>query len=106
MTFEWTEECEQTFNQIKEYLTSSLVLAVFDPNLPIAIYTDGNGEGIGAILKQKQSESLEKPVAYFSKKLNETQKKKKAIYIESYAVREAIRYWRFWLIGRHFTVYT
>lgn len=104
--FEWTEECEQTFNQIKEYLTSSPVLAVFDPNLPIKIYTDGSGEGIGAILKQEQADGLEKPVAYFSKKLNEAQKKKKAIYIESYAIREAIRYWRFWLIGRHFTVYT
>lgn len=35
-----------------------------------------------------------------------TQRKKKAIYIESLAVREAIRYWRYWLLGRHFTVIT
>jgi len=33
-------------------------------------------------------------------------KKKKAIYLESLANREAIRYWHFWLIGRPFTVIT
>jgi len=41
------------------------------------IYTDASLEGIGAILKQKQDDGKEKPVAYFSKKLNETQKRKK-----------------------------
>ena len=106
VAFEWSEECERRFNEIKEYLTSSPILAVFDPNLPISIYTDASGEGVAGILKQVQSDGLEKPVAYFSKKLNDAQKRKKAIYIESYAVREAIRYWRFWLIGRHFKVYT
>lgn len=33
-------------------------------------------------------------------------RKKKAIYIESLAIREAIKYWRFWLIGRKFSVIT
>jgi len=77
--FEWTQECEQTFEEIKKYLTSSPVLAIFDPLLPINIYTDASGEGIGAILKQVQPDNEEKPVAYFSKKLNDAQKKKKAV---------------------------
>ncbi|VVC30482.1 Hypothetical protein CINCED_3A012389 [Cinara cedri] len=37
---------------------------------------------MGAILKQTQPDAREKQVAYFSKKLNETQKRKKAIYLE------------------------
>jgi transposase InsO family protein len=73
---------------------------------PIFIYTDASGVGIGAVLKQTQADGSQKPVAYFSKKLSDAQKKKKAIYIESIAVRESIRYWRYWLIGRHFTVIT
>ena len=99
------EECERRFNEIKDYLTTSPILAVFDPNLPISIYSDASGEGVAAILKQRQADGIEKPVAYFSKKLNEAQKRRKAIYTESYAIREAVRYWRFWLIGRHFKVY-
>ncbi len=104
--FDWTDKCQETFENVKTYLTSSPVLAIFDPTLPIIIYTDASSEGVGAILKQIQPSGEEKPVAYFSKKLNDAQKKKKAIYIESYAVREAVKYWRFWLIGRKFTVIT
>lgn len=48
----------------------------------------------------------EKPVAYFSKKLNETQKRKIAIYIECLAIKEAIKYWQHWLIGRKFTLFS
>lgn len=52
------------------------------------------------------SSGKEKPVAYFSKKLNEVQKKKKAIYLECLAIKEAVRYWQYWLIGKSFTVYS
>jgi len=45
-------------------------------------------------------------VAYFSKKLNEVLKRKKAIYLECLAIKEAIRYWQYWLIGKSFTVYS
>lgn len=93
--FNWSPECQHVFEQLKSYLTSSPVLAIFDPDLPIIIYTDVSGNGIAAILKQTQTDGIEKPVAYFSKKLNEAQKRKKAIYIESYAIFEAVKYWKY-----------
>jgi len=73
--FIWTEDCEKAFGKIKEMLCAQPVLEIFDKDLPIKIYTDASLEGIGAILKQTQDDGKEKPVAYFSKKLNETQKK-------------------------------
>lgn len=39
-------------------------------------------------------------------KLNNAQKKKKAIYLECMAIKEAIRYWQHWLVGKRFTVFT
>lgn len=104
--FIWTDECEKCFTKIKEILCSKPVLEIFDKDLPIKIYTDASLEGIGAILKQTQEDGKEKPVAYFSKKLNEHQKRKKAIYLECLAVKEAIQYWQHWLIGRYFEVYS
>ncbi|BES91012.1 Retrotransposon protein [Nesidiocoris tenuis] len=104
--FSWSNECQRSFDKIKDLLTSVPVLAIFDRTKPIFVYTDASGVGIGAVLKQTQSDGSEKPVAYFSKKLSDAQKRKKAIYIEGIAVREAIRYWRYWLIGHHFTVVT
>lgn len=61
---------------------------------------------MGAILKHIQQNGEEKPVAYFSRKLNETQKRKKAIYLECLAIKEAVKYWEYWLIGRKFEVYS
>lgn len=104
--FIWSEECKKSFEEIKNLLCSQPVLEIFDENLPIKIYTDASLKGIGAILKQTQPNGEEKPVAYFSKKLNEAQKKKKAIYLEGLAIKEAVRYWQYWLIGKSFTVYT
>jgi hypothetical protein len=104
--FDWSDECQRTFDRLKAYLTSEPALSIFDPKLPIIIYTDASLEGLGAVLKQKQPNGEIKPVAFFSKKLSEAQKKKKAIYIEILAVMEAIKYWRFWLIGRRFEVVT
>lgn len=104
--FSWSLECQTSFDNVKKLLTSAPILAVFDRTKPVFIFTDASGMGIGAVLKQTQSDGSQKPVAYFSKRLSDAQRKKKAIYIESLAIREAIRYWRYWLIGRHFTVIT
>lgn len=104
--FSWSPECQASFEKVKKLLTSEPILAIFDRTKPIFIYTDASGIGIGAVLKQTQTDGTQKPVAYFSRRLSDAQKLKKAIYIESLAIREAIRYWRFWLIGRHFTVIT
>jgi hypothetical protein len=84
--FNWTDKCQVAFEQIKNYLTSSPVLAIFDRDCPILIYTDASGVGIGAVLKQRQDNGTEKPVAYFLKKLSESQRKQKAVYIESLAI--------------------
>lgn len=104
--FIWCNNCQEAFETIKNLLCTQPVLEIFDQHLPINIYTDASLQGIGAILKQTQPDGKEKPVAYFSKKLNEAQKKKKAIYLECLAIKEAVKYWQYWLIGKSFTVYS
>lgn len=52
--FIWTEKCQESFDRIKKLLCSQSVLEIFDPNLPIHIYTDASLQGIGAVLKQIQ----------------------------------------------------
>lgn len=68
--FVWSGDCEESFKRIKELLCSQPVLEIFDNNLPIKIFTDASLEGIGGVLKQKQKDGKDRPVAYFPKKLN------------------------------------
>jgi len=104
--FKWTKKCQKSFDEMKQILCTQPVLTIFDPNLPIHIYTDACLLGVGAVLKQPQEDGIEKPAAFFSKKLNEAQKRKKAIYLECLAVKECVRYWQHLLIGRKFKVFS
>ncbi len=102
--FVWNDKCEASFNKIKQCLISEPCLAIFNPERETIVFTDASLEGIGAVLKQKQSDGNFKPVAFFSKKLNEAQKRKKAIFLECLAIKEALMYWRHRLLGIRFTV--
>ena len=104
--FTWTKECQDSFEKIKELMCSEPLLHIFDPDLPIKIYTDASIQGVGAVLKQETEKGENKPVAYFSKKLTDAQKRKKAIYLECLAIKEAVKYWQHWLMGKQFTIYT
>ena len=50
--FIWSQECQKAFNYLKDYLCKTPILTIYDPNLPIKIYTDGSIVGFGAVLKQ------------------------------------------------------
>ena len=75
--FNWTDDCERAFRNIKDYLCSSPILRIYDPNKPVIIYTDASGDGVGAILKQPEEDNFLHPVAYFSRRLTPAERKKK-----------------------------
>lgn len=104
--FVWSPDCQKAFDQVKKLLLAKPILAIFDRTKPIFIHTDASSLGIGAILKQPQADGTIHPVAYFSKKLTEGQKKRKAVFLECLAVKEAIKHWQYWLMGQRFTVYS
>lgn len=49
---EWTPEHIQLFEDLKQCITSSAVLARYDPNKPTFLKTDWSAEGMGWILMQ------------------------------------------------------
>ena len=104
--FDWSEQCQQTFTKIKNYLCTEPILAIFNPDNQVYIYTDAYETGVGAVLKQYQKDKSIKPVFYFSRKLTDNQKRKKAIYLESLAIKEAIQYWQYYLMDKKFIIYT
>lgn len=98
------DECKKNFNLIKEYLCSAPILPIFNINKQIYIETDASYKGIDASLKQPQADGKLHPVAYFSRKLSEKEKKMDIIHLECKAIKDAIKYWQYNLIGREFNV--
>lgn len=67
--FVWSTECDNAFKQIKAMLTKDAFIRYPDPNKPFHVYTDASDIQLGAVIVQEG-----KPVAYFSRKHNSTQR--------------------------------
>ena len=62
--FEWTDRCEESFQKLKEKLTSAPILTLPEGNEGFEIYSDASRQGLGCVLMQHK-----RVVAYASKQL-------------------------------------
>ncbi len=69
----WTDECEQSFEELKRMLTCAPVLAFADFTKPFVLEVDASHQGLGAILSQENQGKL-KPVAFASRSLRRSEK--------------------------------
>ena len=105
--FEWTDDCQKAFDQIKHILTTEPVLKIFNPQKSCSLLTDASKIGIGAVLKQESDEDKQlHPVAYFSKKLLSYQQNYSISELECLAIVESLEYFHHYLYGTKFIVIT
>lgn len=104
-TFVLDETVLQAVNHLKTILTTNIVLAHSNFNENFILATDASKLGIGGILSQLR-DGFEKPIAYFSKKLNKAQSNYSATELELLAVVESMKHIRCYLYGRKFTIIT
>ena len=70
----WVEEQEKDFNQIKQMLTKKPCLAHYAKHKNNMVTTDASKTGFGITLWQKQDNGEIKPIAFGSRYLNDTEK--------------------------------
>ncbi|XP_058742330.1 uncharacterized protein LOC131614797 [Vicia villosa] len=99
--FAWSTEAAAAFTELKQKMTDMPVLALPDFSKQFIIETDASGVGIGAVLSQESH-----PIAFFSKKMCPRMQASSVYVREMFAVTEAVKKWRQYLIGQKFHIYT
>ena len=95
------------FNKLRRVFASPVVLRHFDPALPTRVETDSSGFAIAAVLSQLHSDGY-RPVAFWSRQLNNAERRYGAHDGELLAVVDAVRHWSTLLESctDPFTIYT
>lgn len=101
--FNWTSECENSFNTLKKILLSPQILQFPDFTKPFTVTVDASNFACGAVLSQSfDGEDL--PICYISKSFKKGELNKPIIEKELLAIHFAITTFRPYLYGRTFTV--
>ena len=102
----WTKDCQVAFDQLKDRMTAAPVLVPPNPHAPYFIETYSSDYGVGAVLLQKGEDDQLHPLAFESKKLSAAERNYPAQERELLAILHALRTWRCFIDGRHYTVFS
>ncbi|KAH0700890.1 hypothetical protein KY284_015105 [Solanum tuberosum] len=99
--FQWSDECERTFQELRNKLTSTPVLVLLKGTEGSAVYCDASGVGLGCVLMQHG-----KVIAYGSRQLWPHEKNYPTHDLELAIVVFSLKIWRHYLYGVHVYIYT
>ena len=99
--FEWTDECEESFQELKKRLVTAPVLTLPDEKGDFVIYSDAPHKGLGCVLMQHG-----KVIAYAYRQLKEYEIRYPTHDLELAAIVFALKIWQHYLYGEKCEIYT
>jgi hypothetical protein len=99
--FEWTEECDKAFEELKSRLISAPILKTPDESGGMVIHSDASGQGLGCVLMQYGH-----VITYASRQLKTHEKNYATHDLELAAVVYALKIWRHYLLGDQVMIFT
>ncbi|XP_054805380.1 uncharacterized protein LOC129308324 [Prosopis cineraria] len=97
----WSQDCQDAFEKLKQMVAQEPVMSLPDYSKPFEVHTDASDFAIGGVLMQERH-----PIAYESRKLNDTERRYTVQEKEMSAIIHCLRTWRHYLLGSKFTIMT
>ncbi|CAC5424361.1 unnamed protein product [Mytilus coruscus] len=102
----WNENCKKSFLKISKLLSSTKVLAHYDPNVNVELAVDASPYGLGCVISHKYENGEERPIAYASRTLTSAERNYSQIEREALAIIFGVTRFHQYLYGRKFTLIT
>ena len=83
----WTNECQVAFEHLKHLCSQTPILVYGNYTKPFKLHTDASGNGLGAVLYQKQDDGMESVIAYVSRTLSKSEQNYDAHKLEFSALK-------------------
>ncbi|OAE22608.1 hypothetical protein AXG93_3149s1000 [Marchantia polymorpha subsp. ruderalis] len=97
--YEWGEEQQTAFEELKEKLTSAPVLRSPDWNKPFHVFVDTSAFATGAVLSQRDENKRDYPIYYASRQLSAAEKNYTTTEREALGMVFAVKKFRHYLLG-------
>jgi transposase InsO family protein len=98
--FEWTDEAQSAFDELRAAFTSAPILRHFDPSLPVVLEADASDFAVGAVISQRDPESgLLHPITFHSRKFNSAELNYEIYDKEMLAIVETMDQYRHYFEG-------
>ncbi|GFT77329.1 transposon Tf2-9 polyprotein [Trichonephila clavipes] len=97
----WTDDTRRSFEKCKTDLAEAALLSFPRSGLPLSLCTDASDFAVGAVLQQLENEGW-KPIAFYSKKLNETQTRYSTYDRELLGIYLSVKHFKHLLEGNDF----
>lgn len=102
----WDNNCENAFKEIKNILASDRVLCHYDPKLPVILSVDSSSYGIGAVLAHAFPDGSERPISCASRTLGNSEKNYSQLDKEALSIMYGVQKHHQYLFGRKFILKT
>src|SRR5271170_6870742 len=103
--FIWSDECEESFNKLKDALTSAPILKSPNWNLIFHVHIDASNYAVGAILAQPGEHNMDFPISYASRQLNVAKKNYTTTEREGLTMVYSVKKFRHYLLANHFVFF-
>lgn len=103
--FDWNEKCQSAFEKIKKEMCNDLILAHYNPENPLILVTDASEHSIAAVLLTVVKD-IERPIAFWARSLDDTQRNYSVVDKEALAVVKSCKKFSKLLLGRKFVLKT